>query len=77
MKQLRTFFRYLNIEKCINTGEFYKRLYVCKEEIPVICLLPEQLKFLITDRAFDESLTTAMRRVKAIFVFGCTVALRC
>ncbi len=35
-----------------------------------------QLKFLITDTAFEQSLPKALQRTKDIFVFGCTVALR-
>ena len=49
---------------------------MCTEEIPVHTLLPEQLSFLINDAAFQLSLTQALRNTKAIFILGCTVALR-
>ena len=76
IKTIRIFFNYLNSEKGINTGEFYKSFYVCKEDVPIITLMPGQLQFLINNKAFEESLTNYQQRAKAIFVFGCTVALR-
>jgi integrase len=39
-------------------------------------LSPAQLRFLITDTDFENSLSKTLKRVKDIFVFGCTVALR-
>jgi integrase len=76
IKIIRIFFRYLQIEKMIPVGEFYKQFHIYREEIPIVTLLPEQLKFLINDRQFDEKLTTALIRTKNVFIFGCTVALR-
>jgi integrase len=76
IKMIRIFFRYLQIEKMISVGEFYKQFHVYREEIPIVTLLPEQLKFLINDQQFNEQLTPALIRTKNIFIFGCTVALR-
>ena len=76
IKQLRTFFNYLNEEKGLNVGSFHKRFYVQSEEIAIITLLPEQLNFLIYDVEFEKSLPDYLRKTKDIFVFGCTVALR-
>ena len=42
---------------------------------PVV-LTPEQLQFLITDKQFENSLSIMLKKVKDIFVFGCTVGLR-
>jgi site-specific recombinase XerD len=76
IKIIRIFFNYLSKEIGIKTGEFYKSFYVCKEEVPIITLMPQQLQFLINDREFDEKLSPTLLKSKQIFVFGCTVALR-
>jgi site-specific recombinase XerD len=76
IKVIRIFFNYVNKELGIHTGDFYKSFHVCKEEVPVITLLPEQLQFLINDTTFDEQLNASLKKTKDIFVFGCTVALR-
>lgn len=76
IKIIKAFFKYLNNDLYITAGEFYKKFYACKEEIPVITLLPQQLKFLILDKQFEESLSKPLQKTKDIFVFGCTVALR-
>jgi integrase len=76
IKIIKTFFNYLNKEKGIETGPFFKSFYVCKQEIPVICLSPLQLQFLINDLEFHESLSAALKKTKLIFIFGCTLGLR-
>ncbi len=76
IKNLRTFFNYLNSERDVTTGNFYKQFYVRKEQIEVLVLSPEQLKLLIHNTALGEKLTTAEKRVKDAFVFGCTTGLR-
>lgn len=75
-KMIKVFFSYLSKDKLIQVGDFYRKFYIKKEEIPIIALMPEQLHFLISDREFDSSLNKVMKRTKDIFVFGCTVALR-
>jgi hypothetical protein len=76
-KIIRVFFNYLKKDKLINTGDFHKNFYVRKEEIPIVTLMPNQLQFLINDKTFEASLSMTMKKTKDIFVFGCTVALRC
>jgi len=76
VKHIKVFYKWLNMEQGIVTGDFYKKFYVWKEEIPIIVLLPEQLNYLIYDEAFTNSLCKKLQRAKDIFVFGCTVALR-
>jgi len=76
VKTLRVFFNYLKNEKDFNTGDFHRLFYVRKEEIDIFVLSPEQLKFLIHDKEFEDSLLPSIRRVKDIFVFGCTTGLR-
>lgn len=76
IKIIRVFFNYLKNEKDISTGDFQKLFYVRKEQIDILVLSPDQLKFLIHDSTFNDSLTVAMRRIKDVFVFGCTTGLR-
>lgn len=76
IKVIRVFFNYLKIEKDIYTGDFHKQFYVRKEEIDILVLSPEQLKFLIHDKEFESQLVSTQRKVKDIFVFGCTTGLR-
>ena len=75
-KIIRTFFNYLSLEKSQPVGEFHKQFRIPAETLSPIILSPAQLRFLITDRAFEESLPISLQRTKDIFVFGCTVALR-
>ena len=76
IKNLRTLFGYLISAKGYVMGEFYKDFYVCREEIPVTVLNQEQLKFLIHDKEFEQSLPLILKQVKDILVVGCTVGLR-
>jgi integrase len=41
-----------------------------------VVLQPDQLNYLITNNEFENQLNPYLKRVKDIFVFGCTVALR-
>jgi integrase len=70
------FFGYVKDKKKLTIGDFYKDFYIRKEEIPVISILPNQLRFLIHDKAFENKLPLKLKQTKDLFVFGCTVALR-
>jgi len=76
IKNLRVFFSYLKNEKNLNIGDFYKSMYVPHEDVPIITLSPDQLRMLIYDKSIDQKLCPRLQRIKDIFVFGCTVALR-
>lgn len=76
IKVVRVFFNYLQRERLLKVGDFYKSFHVCKEDVPIITLLPQQLQFLIYDKPFEERLTQSLQNTKDVFVFGCTVALR-
>lgn len=76
IKTIRIFFNFLNRDMGISTGSFYKSFYVCREEVPIVTLMPEQLQFLINSTVFNQQLNKPLRKAKDIFVFGCTVALR-
>src|SRR5215471_1340718 len=75
-KIIRTFFLYLNKEKLIITGDFYKSFFVRKEDIPILTLEPTQLSYLISNKEFEEKVPRHLRRIKDVFVFGCTVGVR-
>lgn len=76
IKYLRTFLNYLKKDKDIQLGEFYKDFFIRKEEIEILVLSPEQLKFLIHNKEFDKKLSGNQRKIKDVFVFGCTTGLR-
>jgi len=76
LKNVKTFFGYLQREVGLVVGPYYKSFYVRKEEIAIFSLLPEELNYLIYDVSFERSLSKRMQEVKDVFVFGCTVALR-
>lgn len=73
---MKAFFRYLFFEKSIVTGDFYKSLRIPNEKFCPAILTPKQLKFLICNAVFENSLSKPLKRTKDIFVFGCTVGLR-
>lgn len=76
IKHIRTFFNYLKNDKDFQTGDFQRLFYVRKEEVEIFVLSPEQLKFLIHDKIFENQLSTNLKRIKDAFVFGCTTGLR-
>lgn len=76
IKLIRTFFTYLNRDLGLGIGDFHKQFYVRKEAIAIQTLLPEELNFLISNKPFESRLSPYLKKVKDIFVFGCTVALR-
>jgi site-specific recombinase XerD len=76
IKYLRTFLNYLKKDKDIQLGEFYKDFFIRKEEIEILVLSPEQLKFLIHNKEFEKKLSFNQRKIKDVFVFGCTTGLR-
>ncbi len=76
IKIVRIFFNYLLQELQIQVGLFHKNFHVPKEDIPIVVFTPEQLKYLIHDKALHEKLPPDLKITKDVFVFGCTVALR-
>lgn len=76
IKNIKTFFNYLNKERPWYAGEFHQEFYVTREEVAIYPLMPEELNYLVTNREFEAGLCRKMREVKDFFVFGCTVALR-
>lgn len=76
IKVIRVFFNYLKNDKDFETGNFQQFFYVRKEEVDILVLSPDQLRFLIHDTHFNTLLIPSLKRVKDIFVFGCTTGLR-
>lgn len=77
IKTQRTFFNYLVNERHINIGVYHKSFYAPKEEIDIITLSREQLNYIILDESFTSLVKQHdLEKIKDIFVFGCTVALR-
>lgn len=75
-KVIKTFFHFLSIEKALPVGNFHKNFRIPSRTVSPVILTPSQLNFLITNKEFEDSLSISLRRIKDIFVFGCTVALR-
>lgn len=76
IKQIRTFFSWLNQDAGIQTGPYYKNFYVLRQEVPINTLSVQQLKFLMMDEEFENKLSPVLKRCKDTFVFGCLVGLR-
>ena len=75
-KVIKVFFHYLSIERGLAVGEYHKQFRTpCEQFVPVV-LTPVQLRRLITDEVFHQSLRPSLQMTKDIFVFGCTVGLR-
>lgn len=77
IKYLRSFYNYLEAELHMSVGSFHKSFYTPVEEIPIIALSPEQLRYFISNEGFNQVVQeNELETIKDIFVFGCTVALR-
>ncbi len=75
-KIIKTFFNYLQVEKGYSIGNYHQSFRVPLQKATPVVLQPEQLQYLICNKAFEASLNKYLRRAKDIFIFGCTVALR-
>ncbi|HEY5370680.1 MAG TPA: tyrosine-type recombinase/integrase [Hanamia sp.] len=76
VKIFRTFFNYLIKEQNLLVGNFHHQFKIPSQTLTPIVLEPQQLKFLITDPAFKNSLSNTLEKINDIFIFGCTVGLR-
>lgn len=77
IKGIRCFFNYLLIDRQIPIGTYHKFFFVPKEEIPIVALTSDQLNFIICNESFQELIQTKkLERIRDVFVFGCSVALR-
>lgn len=76
VKLLRSFFNFLINEKGMNIGFFHRKFYAPAEEVDIVVLSPERLNYLIDELTLEKALPAELQKVKDVFVFGCTVALR-
>ncbi len=76
LKVLRTFLRYLELERGFPALGIYRKIRVPSEVLTPVVLSPEQLKFLINDHCFYASLPLHLQRTRDIFVFACIAGLR-
>ena len=75
-KGIKTFFNWLQKEKGFVTGNYHRSFRIPLQEATLVVLLPEQLRFLVINADFENSLSTTLRRARDIFVFGCIAGLR-
>jgi site-specific recombinase XerD len=73
---IKTFFNYLNKDLSIDLGDIQRLFYVPGNSIPIFPLMPEELSFIIFNKPFENSLDVRMKKIKDVFVLGCTVGLR-
>jgi integrase len=77
IKCLRSFFNYLEKERNVSVGSYHKSFFVPVEEIPIVALTSQQLNYIIYNTDFNEKVKFHdLEKIRDIFVFGCTVALR-
>ncbi|MCR9174334.1 MAG: tyrosine-type recombinase/integrase [bacterium] len=77
IKILRIFFNYLEKEMNYPVGAFHRSFYIPLEEIQIIALNQDQLRYFIANEDMDRvAREHNLEVVKDVFVFGCTVALR-
>lgn len=75
-KILRTVFNYQIKERGLLIGNFHQQFKMLTNQPIPIVLEPVQLKYLITNTFFRESLTLKLDKTNDIFIFGCSVGLR-
>jgi len=77
VKLLRSFFNYLKLERNVDTGEYHRKFFVPVEDIQIVALNSDQLRYILSDEAFNDKLKeNNLILVRDVFIFGCTVALR-
>ena len=75
-KNIKAFFNYLLIEKALPVGQYHKLFRTPQQQFSPVVISPEQLNFLITNNDFIETLSPTLKRIRDIFIVGCTVGLR-
>jgi integrase len=76
MKILKTFLNWLKNDRGFEIGDYYKQLYVPREEIPVIVLSADQLRSLIFDKELSKKLSKDLNLIRELMIFGCFTGLR-
>jgi len=73
IKLLRSFFNYLIAEKGMNIGAFHRKFYAPSEDVEIVVVSPERLNYLIYNKEREEQLSDDLKKIKDVFVFGCSV----
>lgn len=73
---IRTFFRYLFINRALPVYPFYRSLKAPAEQFIPVVLTPDRLKRLVHDHEFVDSLRPSLRKVRDLFVIGSLAGLR-
>jgi len=76
IKCYKTFMNHLELERQIPIGNFLRHFHVPSEIVQMIAFKPDQLQYIIHSKELLEKLDERMKRIRDIFIFGCTVALR-
>jgi site-specific recombinase XerD len=77
IKTLKAFYTYLEIEKNMDVGPYYKSFIVARESIQIIALSSDQLAYIMNHDDFIEKVKErGLEEIRDIFIFGCMVALR-
>lgn len=75
-KVIKTFFNYLQYEKGLPVGSFHKNFTLPVYHYQPILLDTFQLKRLLQDKVFSETLPSNLQASLDLFIFGCLVGLR-
>lgn len=77
IKCLKAFYNYLEIDRNIIVGPYHKTFVVPVEEVQIIALTPKQFSYVMHNEQFNEKVVERnLEKIRDVFVFGCTVALR-
>jgi integrase len=76
IKIFRAFLNWMHQAKGYELGNIRHIFYVRSENTPVLTFSQEQLKFLMYDKDFEESLPPYLKIAKNSVVFGCLTGLR-
>jgi integrase len=75
-KNIKAFFNYLSIDKALPIGQYHKLFKIPQQQFTPVVITPQQFNYLITNKEFIEKLSPPLKRVRDIFIVGCTVGLR-
>lgn len=77
IKCLKAFYNYLEHDRNIIIGPYHKSFVVPVEEVQIIALTPKQFSYVMHNEKFNEKVRALnLEKIRDVFVFGCTVALR-
>jgi integrase len=75
-KIIRTFFRYLHHQYGWLDYQFLPHQWIRAEQVGIVVISPERLRFLLNDEAFYKQLTKRQVFIRDLMITGCFTALR-